>query len=75
MDLQVNGGQIGYEGSLIITKPEATGEARIGFADVPQWLWYDWRGKGLEASRGLASFGIYLGPRPLIFRREIYRGM
>ncbi len=75
VDLQVNGGQIGYGGSLIITKPEATGEARIGFADVPQWLWYDWQGKGREASRGLASFGIYHGPRPLMFRREMYRGM
>lgn len=73
--LQIDGEQTGYEGSLVITKPEATGEARIGFPDVPEWLWYDWQGKGREASRGLASFGIYLGPRPLIFRREIYRGM
>ncbi len=73
--LQIDGGQTGYEGSLVIGKPEATGEARIGFPDVPEWLWYDWQGKGREASRGLASFGIYLGPRPLIFRREIYRGM
>lgn len=73
--LQIDGGQTGYEGSLVIGRPEATGEARIGFPDVPEWLWYDWQGKGREASRGLASFGIYLGPRPLIFRREIYRGM
>ncbi len=73
--LVITGGQSGYEGSLIITKPEATGEARIGFENVPEWLWYDWRGKGREASRGLASFGIYHGPKPLIFRREIYRGM
>jgi len=71
--LQIEGGQTGYEGSLVIGRPEATGEARIGFANVPEWLWYDWQGKGLEASRGLASFGIYLGPKPLIFRREVYR--
>lgn len=71
--LQIEGGQTGYEGSLVIGRPEATGEARIGFVNVPEWLWYDWQGKGLEASRGLASFGIYLGPKPLIFRREVYR--
>jgi len=74
-DLQIDGGKIGYEGSLIITKPDATGEARIGFQQVPEWLWYDWQGEGREASLGLASFGIYHGPKPLIFRREVYRGM
>ncbi|WP_454913329.1 DUF6701 domain-containing protein [Stutzerimonas chloritidismutans] len=73
--LLIDGGRIGYEGSLIISRPQATGEARIGFPDVPEWLWYDWQGKGREASRGLASFGIYHGPKPLIFRREVYRGM
>jgi hypothetical protein len=71
--LQIEGGQTGYEGSLVIGRPEATGEARIGFANVPEWLWYDWQGKGLEPSRGLATFGIYQGPKPLIFRREVYR--
>ncbi|RBA60948.1 hypothetical protein DQ403_03750 [Stutzerimonas zhaodongensis] len=74
-DLRIDGGKIGYEGSLIITKPDATGEARIGFQQVPEWLWYDWQDVGREASQGLASFGIYHGPKPLIFRREIYRGM
>lgn len=72
-DLHIEGGTIGYEGSLIISKPEATGEARIGFSEVPKWLWYDWRGEGREPSRGLATFGIYQGPKPLIFRREVYR--
>lgn len=71
--LQIDGGQTGYEGSLVIGKPEATGEARIGFPKVPKWLWYDWRGEGREPSRGLATFGIYQGPKPLIFRREVYR--
>ncbi len=71
--LLIEGGQTGYEGSLTIARPDATGEARIGFPNVPEWLWYDWQGKGWEASRGLASFGIYLGPKPLIFRREVYR--
>lgn len=73
--LVVTGGQSGYQGSLVVTKPGATGEAKIGFPDVPKWLWYDWLGQGKEASRGLASFGIYHGPKPLIFRREMYRGM
>ncbi|WP_368784525.1 DUF6701 domain-containing protein [Arthrobacter sp. B0490] len=40
---------------------------------MPKWLWYDWRGEGWEPSRGLATFGIYQGPKPLIFRREVYR--
>jgi len=71
--LVITGGQSGNQGSLSITKPEVVGEARIGFEKVPPWLWYNWRGKGPEASRGLASFGIYSGPKPLIFRSEVYR--
>jgi len=73
--LKVDGGQSGYQGVLTIEEPEVTGSARVGFPDVPEWLWYDWRGEGREPSRGLATFGIYKGPKPLIFRRELYRGM
>lgn len=41
-----------------------------------EWLKYDWDGDGnLKAPTGLATFGIYKGPKPLIFRRELYRGM
>ncbi|MNJ73057.1 hypothetical protein D3C77_697940 [compost metagenome] len=50
-----------------------TGSTRIGFPSVPEWLWYDWRGEGRESPSGLATFGIYKGPKPLIFRREVYR--
>lgn len=71
--LSMTGGTSGYQGSLSVQAPGATGSARIGFPDVPEWLWYDWRGEGREASRGLATFGIYQGPKPLIFRREVYR--
>lgn len=40
---------------------------------LPDWLWYDWRGAGREAPQGLATFGVYRGAEPLIFRRELYR--
>jgi len=63
----------GHQGVLTVAAPEVTGSGRVGFPDVPEWLWYDWRGEGREPSRGLATFGIYLGPNPLIFRREVYR--
>lgn len=40
------------------------------------WLKYEWDGDDeLKAPTGLATFGIYKGPKPLIFRRELYRGM
>lgn len=63
----------GHQGVLTVAAPEVTGSGRVGFPDVPEWLWYDWRGEGREPSRGLATFGIYQGPKPLIFRREVYR--
>lgn len=40
---------------------------------LPDWLWFDWRGAGREAPQGLATFGVYRGAAPLIFRRELYR--
>lgn len=63
----------GHQGVLTVAAPEVTGSGRVGFPKVPKWLWYDWRGEGREPSRGLATFGIYQGPKPLIFRREVYR--
>lgn len=40
------------------------------------WLKYEWDGDDeLKAPTRLATFGIYKGPKPLIFRRELYRGM
>ncbi|WP_143751161.1 DUF6701 domain-containing protein [Marinobacter sp. LV10MA510-1] len=49
------------------------GSVAVGFPDLPSWLYYDWNDTGREAARGLATFGIYSGPKPLIFRRELYR--
>ena len=67
----------GHNGVLELRAPGRghTGSATVGFPSLPEWFWYDWRGEGQSASRGLATFGIYQGPKPLIFRRELYRGM
>lgn len=63
----------GYSGILALAAPGKVGSVSSGFPNLPTWLWYDWRGNGFEAGRGLATFGIYKGPAPLIFRREVYR--
>ncbi|MHA6492114.1 DUF6701 domain-containing protein [Pseudomonas borbori] len=51
------------------------GSVRASFSPVlpPTWLYYDWNGTGREMASGLATFGIYRGATPLIFRRELYR--
>lgn len=49
------------------------GTVRVTLPSVPEWLKYNWTGEGRESAAGLASFGIYSGSRPLIFRRELYR--
>jgi len=55
---------LGNEGSVRVTPT------------VPELLRYDWDGSGsFQNPSGLATFGIYAGSKPLIFRREIYRGM
>lgn len=53
---------LGNEGSVRVTPM------------VPELLRYDWDGSGsFQNPSGLATFGIYQGPKPLIFRREVYR--
>lgn len=53
---------LGNEGSVRVTPM------------VPELLRYDWDGSGsFQNPSGLATFGIYKGAKPLIFRREIYR--
>lgn len=63
----------GNDGSVSVGLPTPTaciaGQANC----LPDWLWYDWRGAGREAPQGLATFGVYRGAEPLIFRRELYR--
>ncbi|MAX92029.1 MAG: hypothetical protein CMK99_15035 [Pseudomonas sp.] len=53
--------------------PDNDGSVQVSFPGIPEWLRYDWRGAGREPGRGLATFGIYGGSKPLIFRRELYR--
>jgi len=53
---------LGNEGSVRVTPT------------VPELLRYDWNGSGsFQNPSGLATFGIYQGSKPLIFRREVYR--
>ncbi|WP_341304370.1 DUF6701 domain-containing protein [Pseudomonas sp. TMP25] len=49
------------------------GSVQVRFPSAPSWLHYPWNGAARQAAVGLASFGIYKGSPPLIFRREIYR--
>jgi len=49
------------------------GSVQVRFASAPNWLHYPWNGTTRQAAVGLASFGIYKGAVPLIFRRELYR--
>lgn len=68
-------------GMLELTAPGGgnTGSLHVHFAGAlspalePTWLYYDWSGAGREAAQGTATFGIYRGPIPLIYRRELYR--
>lgn len=67
-------GPLAGVGMLGLTAPGAgnDGSLRASFA-APTWLFYDWQGSGREMAQGLATFGIYRGSPPLIFRRELYR--
>ncbi len=61
--------------SLLLSAPGAgnDGSVQATLTTLPTWLYFDWNGSGRSAAKGLASFGIYAGPKPLIFRRELYR--
>ncbi len=62
--VELIGPGLGNEGSVRVTPT------------VPELLRYDWDGSGsFQNPSGLATFGIYQGSKPLIFRRELYRGM
>lgn len=65
----------GTGGEIKLTAPGAgkTGSVNVGIQDLPEWLHFDWKGAGREPAAGIATFGIYQGPQPLIFRRELYR--
>lgn len=72
-------GPLAAAGQVQLSAPGAgnDGSVQARFASQPTWLDYDWDATGVSAgrraSRGLASFGIYRGATPLIFRRELYR--
>lgn len=68
------------QGTVRLPAPGKEGSVSVGLSGLEgatpalAWLLYDWNGDGTrEAARGLATFGIYRGSAPLIFRREIYR--
>ncbi|WP_052080958.1 DUF6701 domain-containing protein [Pseudomonas sp. ML96] len=53
---------------------QSGGSQWVRFTPAPSWLKFDWNGDGtLDDPAGLATFGIYKGAAPLIFRREVYR--
>lgn len=65
----------GGQGKYLLTAPgnASGGSVWLTLTPTPRWLQFDWDGDGvLDDARGLATFGIYKGPKPLIFRREIY---
>jgi hypothetical protein len=62
-------------GNYLLEKPvpSSSGSVSLTYAP-PAWLQFDWNGDGVfDDPTGLATFGIYSGPAPLIFRRELYR--
>ncbi|MEO4048505.1 LamG domain-containing protein [Pseudomonas sp. CAU 1711] len=68
-------GPLAGSGSLSLSAPGAgnDGSLQVSFPSSPAWLQYPWDGATRQLARGLASFGIYKGAAPLIFRRELYR--
>ncbi len=66
---------LGGNGALGLSAPGQgnRGNVKVALPLMPEWLKYDWVGGGRESATGLASFGIYRGSPPLIFRREVYR--
>ncbi|WP_437880154.1 DUF6701 domain-containing protein [Pseudomonas sp. LRF_L74] len=65
----------GVNGSIALSAPGAgnNGSVRALFNGMPNWLKYPWDGSTYSAASGVATFGIYTGATPLIFRRENYR--
>ena len=68
------------QGAVRLPAPGKEGSVSVGLSGLEgaspalPWLLYDANGDALrEAARGLASFGVYRGSAPLIFRRELYR--
>jgi MSHA biogenesis protein MshQ len=62
-------------GGYLLSAPGAgnDGNVRLTYT-TPTWLQFDWDGNGtLDSASALATFGIYRGATPLIFRRELYR--
>ena len=49
------------------------GTAQLDFPALADWLKYGWDGAVRRSAAGVATFGIYSGSPPLIFRREVYR--
>ena len=68
-------GPLAGSGSVTLSAPGAgnDGSVQVSFPSAPAWLQYPWDGANRQLARGLASFGIYKGAAPLIFRRELYR--
>lgn len=62
-------------GSLQLSAPGSgyDGSVQARYSTQPSWLYFAWDGTTRSEARGLASFGIYKGAPPLIFRRELYR--
>ncbi|WP_082805243.1 DUF6701 domain-containing protein [Pseudomonas sp. BMS12] len=68
-------GPLAGSGSVTLSAPGTgnDGSVQVSFPSAPAWLQYPWDGANRDLARGLASFGIYKGAAPLIFRRELYR--
>ncbi|MBX9756336.1 MAG: hypothetical protein K2X80_16380, partial [Pseudomonadaceae bacterium] len=62
-------------GSVLLSAPGSgnDGSVQVRYPSMPSWLYFAWDGVTRSEARGLASFGIYKGATPLIFRRELYR--
>lgn len=62
-------------GQVLMSAPGAgnDGSVQVSLPSQPAWLNYAWDGATRQQARGLATFGIYQGSPPLIYRRELYR--